>query len=115
MDNSLPFIKALDYLAKRYHIYHIKISGYNSRANGIIERSHFDLRQALVKAFNRDISKWNRSAYLMFWAERMTMRRRMGCSLYYAATGAMPLIPLDITEATYLQPLPLSTMDLIAQ
>ena len=53
----------------------------------------------------------------MFWAERMTMRRRMGCSLYYAVTGAMPLIPLDITEATYLQLPPLSvlsTTDLIA-
>ena len=48
-DNSPPFIKALDYLAKWYHIYHITISGYNSRANGIVKRSHFDVRQALVK------------------------------------------------------------------
>ena len=42
----------------------------------------------------------------------------MGCSPYYAVTGATPLIPLDITEATYLQPPPLSvllTTDLIAQ
>src|SRR5215475_7121773 len=42
----------------------------------------------------------------------------MGCSLYFAATGTHPLIPLDITKATYLQPPPtsvLSTTDLIAQ
>jgi len=41
----------------------------------------------------------------------------MGCSPYYAMTGTHPLIPLDITEATYLLPLPdsiLSTTDLIA-
>ena len=117
-DNSAPFIKTLDYLAKWYHIYHIMISGYNSRANGIVERSHFDVRQALVKACDGDISKWNRGAYLVFWAERMTMRRRMSCLPYYAATGATPLIPLDITEATYLQPPPLSVLsmtDLIAQ
>ena len=47
----------------------------------------------------------------------MTMRRRMGCSPYYAVTGATPLIPLDITEATYLLLPPLSvlsTTDLIA-
>ena len=109
-DNSPPFIKALDYLAKRYHIYHITISGYNSRANGIVERSNFDVRQPLVKACDGDISKWNRGAYSVFWAERMTTRRRMGCSLYYPATGATPLIPLDITEATYLQPPPLSVL-----
>ena len=41
----------------------------------------------------------------------------MGCSPYYGATGTQPLIPLDITEATYLQPPPelvLSLTDLIA-
>ena len=116
-DNSPPFIKAVEYLAKWYHIYYIMISRYNSRANGIIKRSHFDVRQALVKAYDRDISKWNRGAYSVCWAERMMTRRRMGCLLYYAATGATPLIPLDITEPTYLQPPPLSvlsTTDLIA-
>ena len=117
-DNSAPFIKAVEYLAKWYHIYHITISGYNSRVNGIVERSHFGVRQALVKACDRDISKWNKGAYSVFWAERMMTRRRMGCSPYYAATGATPLIPLDIMEATYLQLPPLSvllTMDLIAR
>ena len=32
MDNSGPFIKAITYLSKKYHINHIRISGYNSRA-----------------------------------------------------------------------------------
>ena len=77
----------------------------------------FYVRQALVQACDRDTSKWNRGAYSVFWAGRMTMRKRMGCLPYYAATGAMQLIPLDITGATYLQPPPLSVlsmMDLIA-
>ena len=42
----------------------------------------------------------------------------MGCSPYFAATGTHPLIPLDIVEATYLQPPPdslLSSTDLIAR
>ena len=41
----------------------------------------------------------------------------MGCSPYFATTSTQPLLPLDITEATYLLPLPnapLSTTDLIA-
>ena len=48
----------------------------------------------------------------------MTTRKRMGCSPFYAATGAIPLIPLDIVEATYLQPAPtmtLTTTELIAR
>ena len=36
-DNGKPFIKALAYLSKHYHINHIHISGYNSHTNGIVE------------------------------------------------------------------------------
>ena len=30
-DNGAPFIKAAAYLEKKYHVKHIRISGYNSR------------------------------------------------------------------------------------
>ena len=117
-DNGPAFVKALTHLAKKYHINHIRISGYNSRANGIVERPHFDVRQALFKAVDGDQSKWNRAAPFVFWADRITVRRRMGCSPYFAATGTHPLLPLDIAEATYLLPPPaatLSTTDLIVR
>ena len=117
-DNGAPFVKAVDYLARKFHIKHIRISGYNSKANGIVERSHFDVRQALFKACDGNQTKWSSSAYSVFWAERVTVRRRMGCSPYFAATGTHPLLPFDIAEANYLLPPPdsiLSTTDLIAR
>ena len=42
----------------------------------------------------------------------------MGCSPYFAVTGLHPLLPLNISEATYMQPPPdsiLSTTNLIAR
>ena len=72
----------------------------------------------MFKAADGDASKWSQVAYSVFWSERITVRKRMGCSPYFAVTGTQPLIPLDITEATYLQPPPnsiLSTTDLIAR
>jgi hypothetical protein len=43
----------------------------------------------------------------------------MGCSPYFAAHGTEPVLPLDITEATYLVPppnhFPLSMTDLIVR
>jgi hypothetical protein len=42
----------------------------------------------------------------------------MGCLPFHAAMGAMPLVPLDIVEATYLQLPPesvLSTTELISR
>ena len=117
-DNGPAFVSALEYLSKQYKINHIRISGYNSRANGIVERSHFDVRQSLFKAADGDQQKWPLVAHSVFWAERITFRKRMGCSPYFAVTGAHPVLPFDIFEATYLQPAPnsiLSTTDLIAR
>ena len=42
-DNGVPFIKALGYLKKHYHFKHIRISGYNSHPNGLVECAHFDV------------------------------------------------------------------------
>jgi len=53
-DNGSAFVKALAYLERKFHVKHIHISGYNSRANGIVECSHFDLQQALFKAVDGD-------------------------------------------------------------
>ncbi|PIL32227.1 hypothetical protein GSI_05472 [Ganoderma sinense ZZ0214-1] len=115
-DNGTPWIKALDYLAKKYGIRHIRISGYNSRANGIIERPHFDVRQALFKAAGGDQSRWAHFLHHVLWASRITIRRQLGCSPYFAVTGCHPVLPLDIVEATFLMPAPdtlLPTADLI--
>jgi len=115
-DNGSAFIKAMEYLARKYKINHVTISGYNSRANGIVERTHFDVRQSLFKAADGDSSRWANVAHSVFWAERVTVRKRMGCSPYFVVTGTHPIIPLDVVEATYLQPPPsalISTTDLI--
>ena len=109
-DNGTPFVKALEWLAKKYKIHHIRISGYNSRANGLVERAHYDVRQALYKAADGDAAKWAQVAHSVFWSERITTRKRMGCSPYFAVTGTHPIMPLDITEASYLLPPPHSTL-----
>jgi len=117
-DNGTPFVSAVERLSKKYRINHIRISGYNSRANVIVERPHFDVRQSLFKAADGDESKWASVHHSVFWAEHVTVRRRLGVSPYFAVTGTQPLLPLDIVEASYLLPPPtnvLSTTDLIAR
>jgi hypothetical protein len=117
-DNGPAFISAMEYLVKQYHIQHICISRYNSHANGLVKRAHFDVQQSLFKAVDGDQMKWSIGVHSVFWAERVTVHKRMGCSPYFVVTGSHPLIPLDISEAMYLQPPPdsiLSSTDLISQ
>jgi len=74
-DNGSAFIKALAYLECKFHIKHIHISGYNSRVNGIVKRSHFDLWQALFKAADGDQTRWSSVFQSVIWADHVTTRR----------------------------------------
>ena len=101
-DNGGPFVSALEHLADKYHITHIRISAYNSQANGPVERRHRDVREALMKMADGEEEKWPTVAHAVFWAERITVLKSTGKSLYYMAHGVEPLLPFDISEATYL-------------
>ena len=77
---------------------------------------HWDTRQSLYKATGGYANKWFWFYMHTLWAERMTIKRGLGCSPYFATTGAHPVLPLDIVEATWLVKLPdraLSTEELI--
>ncbi|THH27407.1 hypothetical protein EUX98_g6785 [Antrodiella citrinella] len=117
-DNGGSLVKAMGWLEKHRGVKHIRISGYNSRANGIVEHGFFDLRQILYKLADGDEHRWMQHLPYALWAERVTPRKRLGCSPYFALTGCHPVLPLDIIEATFLIPPPtamLTTVDLIAR
>jgi hypothetical protein len=63
-DNGLAFLKAMEYLSKHYHLNHIRISGYNSRTNGTVEHSHFDVLQSLSKVVDGDQKRWSSGVYV---------------------------------------------------
>ena len=115
-DNAGQFVAALKWLYAKYGIIGIKISPYNSQANGPVERGHWDMRQSLYKATGGDAKKWYWFFPQVLWADRITIRRGLGCSPYFAVCGAHPITPLDVEEATWLVEYPgtpLSTAELI--
>jgi hypothetical protein len=117
-DNGPQFLAATAWLAAKYGIHRIRISPYNSRAN-IVERQHFDVREAIVKTAGDDVAHWYKYAHHVFWAERVTVQRSTGHLPFYMAHGVEPVLPFDLEEATWLvnyptDELPSSTTDLIA-
>jgi len=117
-DNGPPWVKAVSELATRYQINYIRISGYNSRANGVVEQSHLGVRESIVKASADNIGQWPMVVASVFWAERITFNSITGMSPYYMAHGTHPCLPLDLVEATFLTDPPdkiLSTEELIGQ
>ena len=116
MDNGLAFVAAAAYLSEKYGIHHIKISPYNSQANGLVEHKHFNICESLMKACDNDDSRWVRLAPSVFWADCVTICWSTGYSPFFMAHSVEAVLPFDIVEATYLLlPLdtPTSTEDLI--
>ena len=76
-DNGNPYKSAVAWLEQKYGIKGIKISPYNSKANGRIKRPHWDMRQILYKATGRNPSKWFWFFHHVMWADRVSV----GCWL----------------------------------
>ena len=91
-------------MVEKYNMHQIKISPYNSQANGVVERGHFTIREALVKMSGGNISKWPSLLRAALHADRITIRRATGFSPYYLLHGVHPLLPCDLAEATFMVP-----------
>lgn len=105
-DNSKQFRQVGAYLEQKYGIKGIFVSTYNSKGNGKIERPHWDVRQGLWKACGGISTKWFWLFHHVMWSDRVTVRKRFGCSPFFMVTGAHPILPLDLIEATWLVKLP---------
>lgn len=117
-DNGPEVQGAFSELMDRYGIPHVQISAYNSKANGVVERGHFIIREAIVKSCAGKISQWPDKVQLAFFADRITVSRSTGFSPYYLLHGIDPVLPFDLAEATFLAPAfqpEMSTTDLLAQ
>jgi hypothetical protein len=101
-DNGPSFSKEFAQLLKQYGIHHIRISPYNSQGNGVVERGHYNIREALVKLCNGNLSQWPSMVPAASFADRITVRRATGFSPYYLLHGVHPLLPGDLADATFM-------------
>jgi hypothetical protein len=117
-DNVPTYRLAVDVLAAKYGVHPIRISPYNSQANGIVKHRHCDVQDAIMKTCEGDDLRWYQVAHSVFWAEHVTVQKVMGLSPYFMVHGVEPIFPFDLAEATFLVPLPercaFTTTDLIA-
>jgi hypothetical protein len=101
-DNGPSFKKEFPRLLRRYGIKHITISPYNSQANGVVERGHYNIREALVKLCKDDISQWPSMVPAACYTDRITIRRATGYSPFFLLHGVHPFLPCDLTDATFM-------------
>lgn len=101
-DNGPEVKGAFEQLLDRYGLPQVKISPYNSKANGVVERGHFDIREAIIKACNGKPNKWSEHVPFAFFADKITTNRSTGSTPFYLLYGVEPVLPFDLFEATFL-------------
>jgi transposase InsO family protein len=101
-DNGPECKGAFEELTRRFGIPHAKIMPYNSKANGVVERGHFIIREAILKLCQGSPNKWPQFVHQAFFADKVTTRKATGFSPFYLLHGTDPVLPFDLTEATYL-------------
>ena len=72
-DNGAEVRGAFEKLMHRYGIPQVRISPYNSKANGVVERGHFILRESIIKACEGKLSKWPEKVHAAFFADKITI------------------------------------------
>ena len=101
-DNGPEVKEAFEQLLNRMNIPQIKITPYNHHANGVVERGHFIIREALVKSCKDRISDWPKKLPEIMFADRITVNRVTGFSPFQLLHATDPLLPLDLAKATFL-------------
>ncbi|KAJ3503912.1 hypothetical protein NLJ89_g8219 [Agrocybe chaxingu] len=101
-DNGSEVRGAFQQLLKRMAIPQVRILPYNHRANGVVERGHFILREAIIKACKGKITEWPDKIAEAVFADRVTINRATGFSPFQLLHGTDPVLPLDLSEATFM-------------
>jgi hypothetical protein len=101
-DNGPKVKGAFEQLLMRVDIPHVQISLYNSQANGVVEHGHFNIREAIVKSCGKNITKWPEKVRQALFAENITTSHVTGWSPFYLLHSVHPVLPFDLTEATFM-------------
>jgi hypothetical protein len=97
-----PENKALvDELAKRYGIRRLVVSAYHPQANGMVERGHKPIVDALSKMTHGGYTGWIKHLPAVLWADRTTVRASTGLTPYEFEYANRPMLPIELKYPTW--------------
>jgi transposase InsO family protein len=102
MDNGPENKDITKTLLENYNVKNINISAYHPQLNGLVERRHASVINALAKyCQDRQFRQWNAVLPLALWADRVTVRRSTGYSAFHLVYGRDCLLPVDFTVVSW--------------
>ena len=84
----------------KYGIERVQISAYNSKANGMVERGHRSISEALSK-MGGGRRRWRKNLAAVLLAERTSIHRPTGVTPFFLIYGREAILPIDTRYATW--------------
>ena len=97
LDRGSENLNVAKELLEAYKIDRIVTSACHPQANGLVERGHDPIVNALSKYCSRAPQTWPRYLPLPLWADRISVRRSTGYSAFELVYGRDALLPVDLT------------------
>lgn len=88
-------------LAKKYGIHRLVVSAYHPQANGMVERGHKPIVDALGKMTNGGFTGWIKHLPAVLWADRTTVRASTGLTPYEFEYANRPMLPIELRYPTW--------------
>lgn len=86
-------------LRDRYNVRNVEIAAYHPQSNGMVERGHKQIVDALAKV--APDGKWVRHLPAVLWADRITTRRSTGFTPFHLVFGQECVLPIELEEGTW--------------
>ena len=96
LDGGSENLSLTKILLERYRIKNIHISAYHPQSNGLVERGHGPVVNALAKYAHDEQVNWPRYLSLVLWSDRISIRRSTGYSAFELLYGRDCLLPVDL-------------------
>ena len=93
--------EAVAELTRKYGIKRVVVSAYHPQANGMMERGHKPIIDALSKMSDGGSTNWVRNLPTVLWANQSTLRTLTGLTPYYISCGNEPVLPIELEIPTW--------------
>ena len=97
MDQGTENLNLTRDLLEKHRIRQTLVSAYHPQANGLVERGHDAIVNALAKY---DKKRWKGCLPLALWADRISVRRSTGYSAFELVYGRECLLPVQFSIAS---------------
>lgn len=93
--------KHTEYFTQKYGIKRVLASAYHPQGNGMIERGHKPITDALSKMTSGGIQPWVPLLHAVLFADRVSTRVSTGQSPFYLSYGSEAILPVEMDISTW--------------